>query len=365
LLKYHNALLSWVMSKTSPISISITPGTVVVTAFVLLAFWMAFLLRDLLLVVLTAVILASAIEPMVAWLSKRSLPRVLSVVIIYMVVVLFLASFFYFFLPPLTEEASDFFKTLPTYLETLNVAPLEQLSIGGSEGGSMTEQLLQLQDVMKSTSSGALNAASAVFGGLMSFMLIVVLSFYFAVQEHGLDNFLRLVTPPQHQGYMLDLWKRAQVKIGRWLQGQLLLSLIAGVLVYIGLLALGVPYALLLAIVAAVLELIPVFGSILAAIPAVVLSFIDSGATLAILVIVLYVVVNQLQGNVIYPFVVQKVLGVPPLVVILAIIAGAQLAGFLGILIAVPVAAAVQEWIGDIQKGKERLTYTREDGLVM
>lgn len=349
--------------KKSPFVIAVTPGTIVQGLFIIVAFWLAFYLKDLLLVVLTAVVLASAIEPLTQWVMRRHVPRVLAVVLIYLCAVLLISSFFYFFLPPLASEASSFFKALPTYLETLNVAPAE--GVLTTESTSITKQFLQLQDILKASSSGALSAVSAFFGGLISFVLIIVLSFYFAVQERGLDDFLRLVTPPRHQGYILDLWKRAQVKIGRWLQGQLLLSLIVGVLVYIGLLFLGVPYALLLAIVAAVLELIPVFGSILAAIPAVMLAFIEAGTTLAILTIILYVVVNQLQGNVIYPMVVQKVLGVPPLVVILAIIAGAQLAGFLGILIAVPIAAALQEWIGDVQKGKEQLTYPQEDGSIV
>ncbi len=351
------------MEKQGPITVSITPGTVVVAVVIALSFWLAFYLKDLLLVVLTAVVLASSIEPMTQWLIRRHLPRVLAVVLIYLVVLVTIVSFFYFFLPPLATETANFVKALPVYLETLNLTTSEAVLLEG-ETTSITEQLLQFQDIMKASSSGALGAASAIFGGLVSFVLIIVLSFYFAVQERGLDNFIRLITPPRHQEYLLDLWKRAQVKIGRWLQGQLLLSLIVGVLVYIGLSILGVPYALLLAIVASVLELIPVFGSILAAIPAVVLAFIDSGTTLSILVIALYVVVNQLQGNIIYPMVVQKVLGVPPLVVILAIIAGSQLAGFLGIVIAVPVAAALQEWIGDIQKGKQRLAYPKEDGTL-
>lgn len=351
------------MSTQKPITISITPGTVVMILFVLLGFWLAYLLKDLLLVVLTAVVFASAIEPITAWFVRRNLPRVLAVVIIYLLVVVSTVGFFYFLLPSLLTEATEFFRSLPVYLETLNLTPVDEL-VGDGSTASVTEQLLQLQDIVRTSSSGVLNVASSIFGGLISFILIMVLSFYFAVQDRGLDDFLRLVTPPQHHAYMLDLWKRAQVKIGRWLQGQLLLSLIVGVLVWIGLRILGVPHALLLAIVAAVLELIPVFGSILAAIPAVMLAFIHAGTAMALFVIVLYVIVNQLQGNVIYPMVVQKILGVPPLVVILAIIAGAQLAGFLGILIAVPVAAAIQEWVGDIQKGKQQLTYPREDGSV-
>lgn len=352
------------MDTQGPITVSITPGTIVVGVFVIIAFWLAFYLKDLLLVVLTAVVLASSIEPATKWLMRRYLPRVLAVVLIYLLVFLSLVSFFYFLLPPLVTETTSFFKALPTYLESLNISQ-PGITYVEDESTPIVNQALQIQNILSTSSAGALGVASAVFGGLISFVLIVVLSFYFAVQERGLDNFIRLVTPPRHQEYILDLWKRAQIKIGRWLQGQLLLSLIVGVLVYIGLLILGVPYALLLAIIAAVLELIPVFGSILAAIPAVVLSFIDSGTTLAILVIVLYVIVNQLQGNVIYPMVVQKILGVPPLVVILAIIAGAQLAGFLGILIAVPIASALQEWVGDIQKGKQHLMYPKEDGSVV
>jgi predicted PurR-regulated permease PerM len=193
----------------------------------------------------------------------------------------------------------------------------------------------------------------------------LVLSFYFAVQERGIDDFLRIITPTRRHTYILDLWKRAQHKIGRWLQGQLLLSLIVGVMLFIGLVLMDVRYALLLALVAAVLELIPVFGSILAAVPAVAIAFIDVGTMKALWVIVLYIVVNQIEGNVIYPWVVQKVVGVPPLVVILAIIAGFQLAGFLGVLIAVPIAAAVQEWVGDVQRGKQQLAYPAEDGTLV
>ena len=351
------------MDTKGPLHITITPGTVVATVLILLGFWIAWYLRDLLLVILTAGVLASAIEPATVRMMKWGLPRVLSVVLIYLIAFLLLIGFFTLFVPPLVTETREFAESFSTYLEELKVSQQDSL-LGGEEGISITDSLLQFQDVLKTSSSGVLSAASSIFGGIMSFALIVVLSFYFAVQERGLDDFLRMVTPIRKQDYILDLWKRAQVKMGRWLQGQLLLSLIVGVLVYIGLLILGVPYALLLALAAAILELIPVFGSILAAIPAVAVAFISGGTSTALLTIALYIVVNQLQGNVIYPLVVQKVLGVAPLVVILAIIVGAQLGGFLGILIAVPIAAAIQEYVGDLQKGREKLTYANEDGVV-
>jgi predicted PurR-regulated permease PerM len=181
-----------------------------------------------------------------------------------------------------------------------------------------------------------------------------VFSFYFAVQETGIDDFLRLVTPVEHEQYVVSLWRRSQDKIGKWMQGQLLLGLIVGVLLYLGLVILGVPYALLLAVLAAIFELIPVFGQILAALPAIAVAFGDGGVTAALLVLGLYLIVQQFESNLIYPLVVKKIVGVPPLLVILALLIGAKLAGFLGILLSVPIAAALQEFINDIQKKKDR-----------
>jgi predicted PurR-regulated permease PerM len=165
---------------------------------------------------------------------------------------------------------------------------------------------------------------------------------------------LRVVTPTQHQAYVLNLWKRSQTKIGKWMQGQLILGVIVGVLLYLGLTILGVPNALLLAVLAALFELIPVFGQFLAAIPAVAIGFVDGGVTGALLVAGLYIVVQQFEAHLIYPVVVKKVVGVPPLMVILSLIVGAKLAGFLGILLSVPIAGAIQELVADIDRRKAR-----------
>ncbi len=185
-------------------------------------------------------------------------------------------------------------------------------------------------------------------------MLIVVFSFYFSVQETGVDDFLRVVTPVKEQAYVLHLWKRSQEKIGKWMQGQLILALIVGVLLYLGLTVLGVPHALLLAILAAVFELIPVFGQILAAIPALAIGFGAGGATEALLVVGLYVLVQQFEAHLIYPVVVKKVVGVPPLLVILALLIGFKLFGFLGVLLSVPIAGAIQEFVSDVDREKTR-----------
>ncbi|MEK7113943.1 MAG: AI-2E family transporter, partial [Patescibacteria group bacterium] len=225
----------------------------------------------------------------------------------------------------------------------------------GQEGiQSFIQTLLSFQSVFTASSGGVLQLFITFFGGMFSLVLIIVLSFYFALQETGVDDFLRLVIPLQYEEYSVDLWKRTQKKIGLWMQGQILLSVIVGILVYLGLLIIGVPYALLLAVFTAMVEIIPIFGSLLSGVVAVMVGFADDGVAIAAIVAGLYIVVNQFESNLIYPLIVKKIVGVPPLLVIVALIAGYTLAGFLGILLSVPAAAVLLEFITDFDKRKRR-----------
>jgi predicted PurR-regulated permease PerM len=341
------------------LNLSITTSTIVKTILLLLLFWLLFYLRDLVLVVLTAVVIASAIEPAAKWFSNRRVPRLVSVLIVYLLFFGLFFTVFYFFIPPVLVETARLISALPTYVEGFNtsIGVLDQTPLLGSAGSSGAFSFAELAGEMRAflseLSTNVFATISAIFGGVLSFVLILVLSFYFAVQEKGIDDFLRIVTPVKHQRYVIDLWRRSQYKIGRWMQGQLLLGLIVGVLVYLGLTILGVKYALVLAVIAALFELIPVFGPTLSAIPAVIVAFVDGGVTLGILVIALYVIIQQFENHLIYPLVVTKVVGVPPLLVIIGLVVGGKLAGFLGIILAAPVAAAIQEFVKDIEHRRE------------
>lgn len=183
-------------------------------------------------------------------------------------------------------------------------------------------------------------------------VIIIVLSFYLAVQEDGVGKFIRIITPYKHEKYMVGLWKRSQVKIGRWMQGQLMLSSIVGILVYLGLTLIGVEHALLLAVLAGAFELIPLFGAIMAAIPALFIAFIGGGMPTLMIVAIFYIIVQQFENHIIHPLIVRKVVGIPPIISIIALIVGGKLAGFLGILIAVPIAAIMMELLADYEAGK-------------
>lgn len=342
-----------------PILVSITPSTVIKTIAIFLILYLLYVIRDLLLVVLTSIVIASAIEPAARFFVKRKIPRILSVILVYVSIAFVLIGFFAIFLPPLVGDLSNLASTFPKYIESLST---KQFDIPGFEAllKTFTDQGLtgELISKLSSTFSGAtvsfFAAASGIFGGLLSFVLIIVISFYLAVQENGVENFIRIVTPINNEKYVIDLWKRSQKKIGYWAQGQLLLAIIVGILTYLGLSIFGVSNPMFLAVLAGIFELIPIFGPLLAAIPAIGFALIDGGWSLAFIVLGLYLIIQQFESQLIHPLVVKKMVGIPALIAILALIVGAQVAGFLGILIGVPIAAALMEYLGDIEKRKKK-----------
>jgi predicted PurR-regulated permease PerM len=339
--------------KKGDIIVNISVGTIIKTILVLVLFYVLYLLSNLVLVILTSIVVASSVEPATKWFMKRKIPRIPSVLLVYVLFFGMFAGMFYFFLPPLLQDFSMFFVSLPKYLNFLdqwNPWP-----------GVLDYQTVLQNMVSRFTpGTGAGNSAAVgnithaiggVFQSVFSFILVLVLSFYFAVQEKGIENFLKIIVPAKNEKYVIDLWYRAQHKIGKWMQGQILLGVLVGVLVYLGLMLLGVKQAFLLAFIAAIFELIPVFGPTLSAIPAVMIGFTDS-AQLGFMTIALYILIQQFENHLIYPVVVRKVVGVPPILVIIALIVGVQLGGFMGLILSVPLAAVLMELVNDYEKKK-------------
>lgn len=363
------------LSPENPMSIS--TGTMFRVALVVLFFALLFYIRDIILVVLTAVVIASATEPLTTWFKKVRISRLPAVLITYVGLSLVFLGVFYSFVPSLLSDTSQFLRAVPQVLEKIpdsfsvstNETTVRQgadlaqtlsrgISYGASEPSSFTAVFNDLSQILSSFANGFWDNISVVFGGIISFLLIVVLSFYLAVQEDGVAAFLRVVTPLHHEAYVVGLWKRAQKKIGLWIQGQILLAVLVGVLVYLGLTVLGVKNALFLAVLAAIFETIPLFGPILSAIPGIAIAystgtfFTEFGISSALLVACLYIIIQQFENHLIYPLVVKKIVGVPPLLVILALIIGAQLAGFLGLILSVPLAATLMEFFDDLERKK-------------
>ena len=323
---------------------------------ILLALGVVYLIRDIIVALVFAVIVASAFEPAIEWLRARRVPRILAVVLLYILIAVALVLLVYLVVPLVLEEVRTLSVTYPLLIE--------QVREGINRVGTLplvsffAENLGGLFDIpasyLERLSGGLVSFASAAFGGIFSFVLIIVFSFYLAAQEKGIESFLRLVTPLQHEPYVLDLWERSQRKLGRWVRAQMLLGAIIGILVFFGLTLLGVEHALFFAVIAAIFEVIPVVGPILAAVPAVTTAFLTS-PLLGVLTIGLYLAAQQIESHVIVPVVMRKAVGLSPLIVVLALLVGAKLGGIFGILLAVPITAIGAELLNDWDKKKRAL----------
>jgi predicted PurR-regulated permease PerM len=356
--------------------IEITTATIAKAILLVVSTFALFALKDIVLVVLTAVVIASSLEPLIKWFMKRRIHRVISAIISYALVGGILVGAFYTLVPQLLQDTSEFLSGVPEYLESSSLwNPLDEstterskeVAITVAQGIEDTQEVVRspsspdfsiqgavqgINEAITAVSAGFVHSASSVFGGILSFFLIVALSFYLAVQEDGIEKFLRIVVPSRNENYVIGLWRRTQAKIGLWMQGQIVLALLVGILVYLGLMVLGVRNALLFAVLAGILEMVPLFGPIIAAIPAVGAAYADTGATAALIVAGLYLIIQQFENHLIYPLVVKKIVGVPPILVILSLLVGLKLAGFLGIILSVPIASMIMEFIDDMQKGR-------------
>ena len=348
------------MSNSTNSRLSISTGTIIRFFLVVIVIAALYYLRDVLLVVVAAVVIASALEPIVRRLGRYRIHRVVAAVFIYVTLAAIIAAILIFFVPLLVNDALSFLSSLPRTISLNDVwDPVRDLGANllptsGTSGQniSLADLVNGLQSAIAGTTNSAFKTASFIFGGVFSFLLIVVLSFYLVVQEDGVENFIRLVTPSTRHEYAINLWGRARRKIGSWLQGQILLGIIVGILVYLVLTVVGIPHALVLACLAAIFELIPVFGPVISSVPAILIAFSDRGIGTGLLLVGLYVIIYQFESQLFYPLVVKKIVGISPIIVILALVIGAKLAGILGALIAVPLSAALMEYIHDVEKGR-------------
>jgi len=338
-------------------TINIATNTILRVVLILLLLVFIFLIRSVIIIFLFALIIASAIAPIVNFLEKLKIPRVIGTLLVYILVIGILALIIYLIIPGITHDVKNLTSTLPQYIEKVsdkfdalkNVSSKYQVIIT-----RIQESLQGLGNYLKGKSGAFLSTAFGIFGGVFSFVLILVVSFYISVLKKGVQRILTAIIPIHYRDHILDLWERAQKKFGRWLQGQVILGLIIGVLVYIGLSLLNIKFALLLAVLAGALEIFPYIGPVLAAVPAVIIGFLQA-PILGLWVAVLYIVIQQLENYAITPLVIGKVVGLNPVVVIMALLVGGQLGGILGMILAVPLAAVFAEFLKDMIKKRKEL----------
>ena len=348
------------MKNDAPTVVTIDTRTLARFLLLVLLTALLYVLRDIMLVLLTSIVVASLVESVVLKMRERNIPRGVTVFSVYIITFIATVGLFYLFVPVFISEISSLVGALGNYIPTgsilnnLHGATVDHTKtlVSNISGNVPIADLLKsAQNLVLGVSGGFIQTSSVVFGGILNLILIIVISFYLSMQERGIENFLRIITPDKQEPYVISLWQRTERKIGKWLQGQLVLGLLVGILIYLGLAILGVEYALTVAVLAAVCELIP-FGLIFAMIPALGFAYVTGGVILAFKALVVYAIVQACEVYILNPAVVKKVVGISPLVVVLSILIGAKLAGFWGVILAIPVAVCMLEYFSDLEKRK-------------
>ncbi|XOU93909.1 MAG: AI-2E family transporter [Candidatus Kerfeldbacteria bacterium] len=344
-------------------TINISTNTLVKFLLILLAIGLIYTLRDVLMILLVSVVLASALNPWVNALQRRRVPRILATIFIYLA---FFGSFILIFIlmiPPIATQIGDIAHNFPEYYNRVvnDFEQFREFSLQQNLLDSLNSTLDSLQNNLSQTASGIFGAAASVFGGLFSFLGVIVITFYMILEEHAVKKFIRSLTPTKYQPYVFQLVNRSQEKLRLWLKGQLILSFIIFLLAYLGLTILGVKYALVLALWAGLTEFIPYLGPLLGAVPAIFISMTTGGFMITLIVIIWYIVIQQLENSILVPKVMQKTVGMNPLVVIVVMLIGAKLAGIVGILLAVPVTLIFKAFAEDFFANKEEKEFKLEE----
>lgn len=335
--------------------LDISTASIFKFVLIVLFFILLYLVRQVLMILLFAIVIASAISPFGNWLERKRIPRLLGILLLYLTVFILVVFVLTLVIPFVSQEVGQLTEDLPRFIAKIT-ASLE--AIKGETGafdiiGQLQGLLDALSQFLQESSQSAVGFIISIFGGIISFFGIIVISFYLSVMRGGIDSFLRSVVPDKYESYILNLWHRSERNLGRWFQAQLLLSLIVGLMTFVGLSLLGVKFALVLAVLAMVLELVPNVGPVLAAIPAVTLGFFQS-PSLGFWAIILYIIIQQIENQLLTPLIMGKTLGINPVVVIISLLIGFNLAGILGMILAVPVATVIVEWFNDIVEKKEK-----------
>lgn len=320
------------------LELQISTWVIAKVILVLALFYLVFLIKDILLLFFIVLILVATFRPVInRWEKKiKRVPAVLSLLLLVMAIFAFAG---YIIFPPLVKQITSLIQSLPDLINKLQFL--------GQYRSYVETGIKSLADNAGMITGGFINVTVGFFGGLFAFITVIILTVYLLLDKNGFRNLVISVIPSDSRESVIEVAKKMSTKVGDWFRGQMLLMLSVAVLDFIGLSIIGVPYALTLALVSGLLDIVPVIGPIIAGVIAALVA-LGLSPLQTVFVIILYIVVQQIENSVLVPNIMKKAVGLSPVVIILTVMIGAKLLGILGALLAVPFTAIiyviVQEW---------------------
>jgi len=329
--------------------LDISINTIFKILAVLLGLWFLFIIRDIIAIIFAALIIASALSPTIDRMAKWGIPRIITVLVTYLLLLAFLGALVYLILPPAITQIRQLAQQLPNYFSYLNnlITSLREFGIQHNLINGSQQNLNALSDFLNNLTSSLFSTTRGFISGFTALLTIFILNLYLLLDENGIKNFFVALLPVKQKHQIVSIANKVGAGLGAWLRGQILLGIIVGILVYLGLVIIGVPYALTLALLAGVLEIIPIIGPIISAVPAILIA-LSISPVMALIVTGFYILVQELENKLLVPKVMQRTVGLHPVTIIITLLVGAKLMGVLGILLAVPVTSVIyiilKEW---------------------
>lgn len=318
-----------------PKKIEISHRTIIFTVFFLLSLWVLFQIRQIIVILFVAIIIMSALNPAVDRLERIRLPRWLAILLLYILIFGGFGVILGILIPPLVEQTTLFVNRISFFLR--------ETKLGGIDPNVITQQVSQIglfqTDILKAT--------FGFFSNLIGIVFLAVVSFHLLLQRKNLNRYFLVLFGEGKEKIAEDFVNKIEKRIGGWVRGELVLMIIIGVMSYIGLRLLGIDLALPLALLAGLLEILPNIGPLIAAIPAVLMGLTIS-PLMGLAVVALYFLVQQIENSFVVPRVMQKAVGLSPLITILALAIGFKVSGVVGAILAVPLVLVFQTVASEI-----------------
>ncbi len=343
------------MPEPKSTTIEISTVSILKLFLVVLALLFLYVIRDIVAILFVSIIFAAAILPAVEWFERWHMPRWVGILIVYLAALAVVSAAVALLIPALTVQVSELAINFPqVYNRFLDTFSGFRQPLEANFGEGIHTLLQDWGNQLADATGDIVNTVTRIVGGVIMFFGILVLTFYMLLEDDGLSRVVQSLAPRTYHAYVMRLLTAMQDRISLWLRGQLILMLAVGVLVLIGLEVLGVKFALVLALIAAITELIPYLGPIAGAIPGIFIAFTQS-PLLGLLTLILYIVVQQLENHVLVPRVMSKTVGLNPIVIIVAILVGAKVAGIIGAIVAIPVATALAVLLREVFDSNRQL----------
>ena len=335
--------------------LDISWGTIAKIFLAIFIFYILYLAREIALWLFFAVAISVLLDPGINFLRKIHIPKIIAIFIVYFSIFGILGFIIYLAAPLFTSEISQFLQYLPGYFESVNPI-LKQFGIDtlqnfGDFKNALTNNLQQ-------SSQSIIKAIMIFFGGVASAVSILTMSFFLSLEERSVERVLLLLCPAKYEEQIKNIFERVQKKVAGWFGARVLACLFVGIASYLVFYIFGIKYAFILALISGFLNFIPYIGPWVTSILLILVIAVSSGSWEMVLYVLISVtVVQEIENKLLTPLLMKRMTDIPPVLVLVSLLLGAKIFGFLGMIFAVPLFGIIYEFL------KEFLERRREEGL--